>query len=62
MLEAIDLNLKIFYVFDCVYPHPSKALWEFIQIVFYEIYNDGKRLSTQNRVLQGEIKQILNFI
>ena len=49
MLEAIDLNLKIFYVFDCSYPSDSKALWQFFQTDTYEIFTPDEKLTVQNR-------------
>ena len=59
MLDAIDLNFKIFFVFDCLYPDFSLPMWLFIQIVIYEIRKPGERLSVQHRDLEGEIKRLI---
>lgn len=59
ILSSIDLNFKIFYVFDCRYPEDTKFLWQFFQCIIYEMHTSGERLCMQNRIFQGEIRHIL---
>ena len=58
ILHAIDLNLKVFYAFDCKYPEIAQSFWQFIQTIIYEI-SDTERLNQKNRILKGKINQIL---
>ena len=58
VIDAIDLNLEVFYAFDCKYPEIAQSFWQFIQTIISEI-SDSERLNQKNRILKGKINQIL---
>lgn len=60
ILHAIDLNIKIFYVFDYKFTDNVQFFWQFFQTIIYEIHNPEEFMCMKNRVLKGEIQHILN--
>ncbi|XP_043463560.1 uncharacterized protein LOC122499340 [Leptopilina heterotoma] len=60
ILHAIDLNIKIFYVFDYKFTDNVQFVWQFFQSIIYEIQNPDEFMCMKNRVLKGEIQHILN--
>ncbi|XP_043461454.1 uncharacterized protein LOC122498023 [Leptopilina heterotoma] len=57
-LEAVDLNFKVFYVFDRDYPPYVDDLWKFLQNVLYEIPLIGEKMSMQHKLLSGKIEML----
>ncbi|KAF7998391.1 hypothetical protein HCN44_009789 [Aphidius gifuensis] len=55
-LHALNLCLQAFYSLDCKYPDRAKSLWQFIQIVGFQI-NVKERCSQALHALSGDIEK-----
>lgn len=59
ILEAIDLNIKLFHVFNYKFMGNIQFFWQFFQLIIYEIQSPEEFICMKNRVLKGEIQHIL---
>lgn len=51
LLRAIDLIIKICFVFNLEYSAKSKYVWMFLQEYIYEIYSDAEKVSKIENII-----------
>ena len=59
ILEALQLALKIFFVFDCKYPETSNTLWMFVQKCLFNIHLDQDLKNVSLNIMIGLINEKL---